>query len=300
MKQIVSISLGSSTRDKSVDVELLGESLRIQRIGTNGSMDRFAELMEEWDGHADCLCLGGLDLYLVCGGRQYTFRQARALAKHATRTPVVDGSGLKNTLERETIHRLHKDRTVKLVDQHILLVSGIDRFGMAEALHEMDCELAFGDLAFSLGVGVAIKSWLMLNIVGFLLLPIVTRLPIQWLYPTGKAQEEISPKFFNLYDWADIIAGDFHFIRRHLPDNLSNKGIITNTTTADDLELLRSRNLDWLVTTTPEFEGRSFGTNVMEGVCVALLDKSTAEVTTDDYLNILQQLKWTPRFVTLT
>jgi hypothetical protein len=47
-----------------------------------------------------------------------------------------------------------------------------------------------------------------------------------------------------------------------------------------------------LITTTPEFEGRSFGTNVMEGVFAAL-----GAQTSDDYRALLSQLSWQPRIV---
>ena len=36
MKRAVSISLGSSTRNKAVEVELLGEMVSIERVGTDG------------------------------------------------------------------------------------------------------------------------------------------------------------------------------------------------------------------------------------------------------------------------
>lgn len=39
MKHAVSISLGSSKRNKSVEVELLGEKVLIERIGTDGDME---------------------------------------------------------------------------------------------------------------------------------------------------------------------------------------------------------------------------------------------------------------------
>jgi hypothetical protein len=38
MKRAVSISIGSSKRDKAVVVELLGEQVSIERIGTDGDM----------------------------------------------------------------------------------------------------------------------------------------------------------------------------------------------------------------------------------------------------------------------
>ncbi len=43
MKRAVSISLGSSKRDKRVQLELLGEPVVIERIGTDGDMERAAQ-----------------------------------------------------------------------------------------------------------------------------------------------------------------------------------------------------------------------------------------------------------------
>ena len=42
MKRAVSISIGSSKRDKAVEVELLGEKVIIERVGTNGDMEKAA------------------------------------------------------------------------------------------------------------------------------------------------------------------------------------------------------------------------------------------------------------------
>ncbi|KUJ90606.1 MAG: hypothetical protein XD37_1142, partial [Thermoanaerobacter thermocopriae] len=36
MKKVVSISIGSSTRNKTAEVEILGEKFVIERIGTDG------------------------------------------------------------------------------------------------------------------------------------------------------------------------------------------------------------------------------------------------------------------------
>ena len=81
-------------------------------------------------------------------------------------------------------------------------------------------------------------------------------------------------------------------IRRFLPENLQGKIIITNTVTKADVELLRERGLKTLITTTPEFDGRSFGANVMESVFAALSARSTRE-----YSALLEKLGWQPRIV---
>jgi hypothetical protein len=58
-----------------------------------------------------------------------------------------------------------------------------------------------------------------------------------------------------------------------MPDDLTGKVIVTNTTTPDDVETFRKARVKYLVTTTPVLEGRSFGTNMMEAALVAVSGK---------------------------
>src|SRR5690606_12800518 len=105
-----------------------------------------------------------------------------------------------------------------------------------------------------------------------LLLPVLSRVPFRWLYPVGSSQDR-TPKagrFDEYYDWADVIAGDWHLIRKHAPASLAGKTVFTNTTTAADVEILRSRQATTLITTTPRFGSRSIGTNLLEAAFVAV------------------------------
>src|SRR5690554_3650848 len=101
MKRIVSVSLGSSKRDHAVETELLGEKFSVERIGTNGDIKKMIALIRELDGKVDAFGLGGIDLYIQAVDRRYTLRDAQKIAAAARSTPIVDGSGLKNTLERK-------------------------------------------------------------------------------------------------------------------------------------------------------------------------------------------------------
>jgi hypothetical protein len=97
MKQVVSVSLGSSKRDHKVEAEFLGEKFVIERIGTDGDMQRAIQMIRELDGKVDAFGMGGIDLYVVAGNRRYALREAKKIAAAAQLTPIVDGSGLKNT-----------------------------------------------------------------------------------------------------------------------------------------------------------------------------------------------------------
>lgn len=301
MKTVVSVSMGASSRDHEVEVDLLGERFRIRRQGTDGDFRKAKEILAELDGKVDAIGLGGIDVYLYSRTRRFEIRDGRRLLDVLKVTPGVDGSGLKNTLERETIRFLLQDGRIPLKGRKVLVVSGMDRFGMAQALEEAGARVVYGDLIFSINVDKPLKSLDELEEQAEKLLPEITKLPISMIYPVGKSQGIIEPTEMTTpyYREAEIIAGDFHFIRRRMPDDLAGKVILTNTVTAADVEELRRRGVEWLVTTTPEFEGRSFGTNVLEAVLLALLGKRWEEVEPGDYLDLIQRLGLKPRIVEL-
>jgi hypothetical protein len=301
MKHVVSVSLGSSSRNHSVETEFLGEKFLIERIGTDGDLEKAEALIKELNGKVDALGMGGIDLYLTAGDRRYVIRDARRLARAAKNTPIVDGSGLKGTLERRVVRYLSQSQAVELAGKRALLVSGVDRWGMAEGLTEAGCILTCGDIIFALGLPVPLHSLAKLKLAAALIAPIVVRLPFTMLYPTGKKQEEekADPRFARYYLNNDIIAGDFLFIKRHLPPEVPGKTIITNTVTAADVDDLKERGVAVLVTTTPELNGRSFGTNVMEAVLVSLADNPSSDLSIGDYERLLDKLELKPRITRL-
>ncbi|HEY4434285.1 MAG TPA: hypothetical protein VGM99_07760, partial [Candidatus Cybelea sp.] len=126
------------------------------------------------------------------------------------------------------------------------------------------------------------------------------KLPFQFFYPTGKKQEKPpEPKYPRYYEEAEIIAGDFHFMRQFMPERLDGKIVLTNTVTERDVDELAARGVKTLITTTPELAGRSFGTNVLEAALLALLGKKWSDVVPADYERLLRELALRPRVVEL-
>lgn len=290
MKTVVSVSLGSSTRDHIGRFEILGQQIHLSRRGVDGQFKKALQLLQELDGHVDAIGLGGIDIYLKSRHDTYVLRDGLRLQQAVSKTPVVDGSGLKNSLERETVRRLADHPTLGLQGKKVLMVCAMDRFGMAEALEEAGADTVYGDMIFSLGIDKPILTLDELEERARKLLPEITKLPISMVYPTGKKQEVIEPDELTrpYFEEADIIAGDFHIMRRRLPDSLAGKGILTNTVTASDIEELKKRGVAWLVTTTPEIEGRSYGTNVLEAALLSVLGKTWEEVSPEDYLHLMK------------
>lgn len=279
---------------------LLGEEFQIERRGTDGDRDAFVRLLEDLDGEVDAIGIGGADLFVVSGDKKYEFREIRSLISVVKQTPIVDGSGLKHTLEREAIRWMGREGVIDWPNTHVLLVSAVDRYGMAQALNKAGAHVNYGDLLFGLGLPIPVRSYDGVQKIANIALPIITKLPLQWFYPTGAKQETRSPKHPKAFAEASVIAGDWHYIRRYAPDDLTGKTIITQTVRTSDLDWLRTAGAARVITTTPVIEGETFATNVMEAVIVALLNKPAAQVTELDFLETLERLDWHPNIIELS
>jgi hypothetical protein len=180
------------------------------------------------------------------------------------------------------------------------MVSALDRFGMAQALVDAGADVLFCDFIFALDKDMAVRDLHTFEEMAERYLPDACKLPFQFFYPTGKKQEKPpEPKYPQYYEEADIIAGDFHFMRQFMPARLDGKIVLTNTVTAANIEELRERGVALLITTTPDFQGRSFGTNVVEAALLALLGKKWEDVSAADYERVLHELHLDPRVIVL-
>ena len=289
MKRAVSVSLGSKSRDKKVVTSLLGEEVSIERIGTDGDEEKAYQLYCELDGKVDAFGVGGIDLYIHALKRDYPLYAGLKLIRDVVTTPVVDGGGLKATLEARIMQDVEEQLGDIIQPKTVLLVAGLTRGGMSKSFIDAGYDLTFGDLMFGLQIPIPINTVPMANFAAAILLPIVGRMPISMLYPTGEKQLEVVPKYEKYYAASKVIAGDWLYIMQHAPDDLSGKVIVTNTTTEADVTFLKDRGVDFLVTTTPVLDGRSFGTNMFEAALVAAAGKNRP-LTTPELDQIIDQL----------
>lgn len=296
MKRAVSISLGSSKRDKAVEVELLGEKVSIERIGTDGDMEKAAQLYKELDGKVDAFGVGGADLGVMVDDKWYPLYSVQSMVRYIKQTPVVDGEGLKNTLENHLAPVIDSRIGDYIADmgKKAFICLGVDRWGMTTSFVDAGYECVFGDLMFGLGLPFAVRSLSGLKTLAAIMMPIAGRLPFEWIYPTGEKQETRVPKWEKYYQWGTVITGDCLYVKRHMPDRLEGKVIATNTTTPEDIDLFREAGVKYLVTSTPVLDGRSFGTNMMEAALVAVSGKGRV-LTRDELNHLLDQLGFEPQ-----
>ena len=293
VKTVVSVSLGASSRNGVGEAEFLGQQVRLERIGTDGDLKKLVALMRELDGQVDAIGTGGIKLHVHAGNKAFPLKGSSQVAAAVSKTPLVDGSGLKDTIERRTFV-IMEEQGIPVKGTKTLLMSAIDRFGMAESLWDLGADVLFGDFLYGLGVPFPIRRLSTIWFYGSLVGPLLRFIPFSWIYPTGKQQEENKPRFPQYFAWADMIAGDYHYIRRYMPEDLKGKTVVTNTVTAKDVEDLRRRGVKILVTGSPDIGGRTFATNVLEAALVAVADKKRA-LSHAEYEEMLDAMNYRPR-----
>jgi hypothetical protein len=304
VKKILSVSIGSALRDHTTRIVFLGQEFEITRQGTNGDVKKATQLYREMDGKVDAFGVGGAGFYLQVADRRYYFREPKMFRNAIKISKVGDGSRVKGLLEKRAFVALEKYLNEKegksLKGMTALQTTVTERYGMGKAMVEAGLDVTFGDLMFALGLPFPMKTLGQARFLAAVLLPIVSQMPFAWLYPLGSEQDKPpQPKWTKYYQRSQVIAGDFLQIRQYMPDELTGKIIVTNTTTSKNVDELRERNLHILVTVTPRLEGRSFGTNVMEATLLALMDKPDSDVTEADFLDLIERIPLEPNIEVL-
>jgi hypothetical protein len=296
IKEVVGVSTGSSRRDHDVKVDMFGESFHIWREGTDGDMDAACERIRELDGTVDAMGMGGIDLSLIAAGRDYHFREGKRFVAAPKLTPLLDGTGLKGAVEGDIPRFMRDELGLDLTGKRVMVTSAVDRWGLADGFYRAGCEMTYADLLYALGIDVMIHDRRTLERTIHVIAPIAVQLPFAWLYDAEAdhtTEVHSDSKHSDLYRRADIIAGDYKWVRKFMPTDMSGKWIVTNTTTPEDVEFLRGCGVELLITSTPRLEGRSFGTNVIEATMVAL-DGAKGRLPDARYQELLRSVGFTP------
>ena len=297
MKKVVSISLGSSRRDHETTATISGEQVHVRRIGVDGDFKRARQLFLELDGEVDAFGMGGCEFGVNFDGRYYQLNSVTPLTT-GLQSPVVDGSGVRGVVESSIGSFLLEHLPNSIGSKRVLCCVSSARWDLAEGFHRTGFAIKFGDPGFILGLPITSQRLWLARTAGRIFIPLVVKLPFRWLYPTGSQQLVNKPKFKAWFEWADVIADDFHYIKRHLPLRIDGKVVVTNTTTAEDVEMLKQRGASFLVTSTPKLAGRTFGTNVFEAMLTAVAGKNR-RLTSEEITVAVDELGFVPEITKL-
>ncbi|MDI3316369.1 MAG: quinate 5-dehydrogenase [Bacillota bacterium] len=262
---VVGVSLGSRRRDFDLRLEAEGRRWRLLRVGTDGDLEAAEQLISRLDGRVAAIGLGGINLAYRLPGRSYAAPEAWRLARRARRTPLADGSLWKAAVEPEAVRLLGE---AGLEPGEAFLASYLDRPELGEALVRAGWRVRVGDAALALGLPWAPGPAAFRRVARWTL-PWLRRLPIRRLYPLGAAQEVAGRSRRGPLARSRLLAGDFHFLYRHLPLRLEGRWMLTSTVRPGELDELRRRGLEGVLLLGPGWRGLAPGANLLEALARA-------------------------------
>jgi predicted amino acid dehydrogenase len=300
-REIRSISLGPSDHDYAFVRQLFGHEFHVQRLGTDGNIRRARELVAQLDGQTDVIGLGGMNFHFQVGRHTFIHQQIQTVAHAAQATPVVDGTHMKNTLERWALSQVAQQQPELFRYRRIFVLSGVDCYATAQVLSQLTDRMVFGDPIFHLNLPITLKSFGQLERYAKWVLPRLCRAPYSRLFPVGPAPVHRTPRGAGFFKQADVIVGDIAYLRHFAPDDLRRKVIVTNSLSSSDLEDLKERGVESVVTLLPPFSDEHPLTdiNVIEAIFTNLIDRPAAALTDDDYLDLVSRWDLKPQVMVL-
>lgn len=296
MKRVGIVSLGPQVEDAGFVTEFMGTQVEVEWHGTQGDVNQAKRKIRELDGKVDVIGLDSMNRAFHVAGKRYVIEEIEAVARDATRTPVVDGSNLKGTLERWAVAWIHeKFPDILKPTTRVFIPCGAERWHMAKVLGEYTDFLEFGDAMMHYGWPWPLHGLPQLERYAEWFLDWMVQKPHKVLHPSGNWQREVAPKFVRAFRKASVIGGGLNYIRKYAPRALRNNIVITSSLSGQDLEDLRDKGVRTIFTTTPEMNGRSYGQNVLEAIMVAASEKRFEELRTEDFLRMISDSGIEPR-----
>ena len=155
MKTVIGISLGAKQQDFEFRTRLLGQALRVRRLGTDGDLAQAGRLLREWDSRADAVGLG-----LAKGGRVGSgdARRAARLRALVTRAPVSNGARLSDVLLEWAVRHAQSTLGHYFDNTKVLFFNGLSHQKLASTMSEYTPNLHFADPVLQLGAPKLLTS----------------------------------------------------------------------------------------------------------------------------------------------
>ncbi len=296
MKNVLVVHLGSG--EETDTVTFLDQQINIRQVGCGGDAELARAIINTADGNVDAIGLEGLPAVLQLGLARRTHEIGSTLARAAKTTPVVDGSGVQEGLERWGIILADRAEPGIFSGKHILLVPGMNHTGFAQALQRHSNWIRYADpvVYFAMPDFPGVGSRKTLDQVASPTLEQLKDAPFRRITPqpgtpgTGRARRP--------FEWADVLVGDIGAIRRYAPQKLAHKTVVVNSASEEDIEDLRQRGASILVMLIPDLHQnsvrRGFGVAAVEAVLAALRPDPQSPLSEDTYLDLIANLDWKP------
>jgi predicted amino acid dehydrogenase len=305
MKTIVNISLGPSRDDYEFNPRFMGKNFRIIRIGTDGSLELMADLLEQWDNKADVIGLGSIQFPFNIGPKNMGEKDTQTLYQLAAKlsTPFTTGDSLRSVGHEWTIRHLqYSFGNNYFNNSRVVFFSGMINSNTAAAVAEYTTNLKFCDPILEHGIPKFLTTIddlkLYANGIHSVLKWVPTRAISNFAMPLRAYNEFIIQQAIQQ---AHIVVvpyfNFFKYLQRCGFKELSGKTVITATAYDDRVKFLTDRGVDVIIDSTPKILENVVGVSVLEAMIMVALGKTPETLTRDDLLEVISERHMDPRVI---
>ncbi len=299
MKQIVSISLGSSSEDYEFETEFLGQKFFIRRFGTDRDERKASKLLKQWEKEADVIGLGMVREHYSIGTKRFIQKDTARLEKTVKSVPVTTGSRLRNMLQRWAIRHTQLELNGYFNNARVLFLSGMLNYDMAAVMSEFTDNLSFADPVIQMGIPKVLTSLNALELYAAGSHEVLKWTPSKFLNPSLAVITEWNHFILRkTIQKANIIVGPFSEIEKYADlEEIAGKTVVTSTVSDERLEFLESCGARLIIDVSPQVLDHVVGVNILEAMIVATLEKDPKEISNEDYLEIMRDYQLEPRLI---
>jgi predicted amino acid dehydrogenase len=298
MKKVVSVSLGSSSKDYEFQTRFLGQHFQVSRVGADEDEGKAWELLRRYQSEADAIGLGMIRDHYDIGSRRHVHKDTERLLNVVTRVPATTGSDLRRLLQVRAVRHVQRKLVNYFNNNLVLFLSGMVNYDMALAMSDYTPNLKFADAVLDTGAPAILTSLDQLEVYArgaqiassFLPTERLSRLP-----GLSKLRKEILTREM---EKCHVIVGTYDDIAVFgTPANLEGKTLITSAIDDDALEFFKDCNVNLVVDVSPMLFDQVVGLNTIQAMVLAALETTPEELSEHDLEEIVEELKIEPRLL---
>ena len=305
MKQIVSVSLGSSDYDYEFETEFMGQKFNIKRLGTDGSPDVASEMLKDWENKADALGVGGINFSYSIGSSRSADKQRKQIEslRSQVRSPITTGETLRRVSFEWAIRHLQFQFGNNYFDYNkVLFLSGMLNYSIAKVISEYTDNLTFADPVYENGIPKFLNSLNEFEMYAKGVHDVLEWVPskrlVESAVPVRKWNEFIIRKAIQKNHVVVVPSFGFEdYLKNCGIEELGGKTIISATVYEDRVQFLKERGVHTIIDCTPKILEHVVGFNVLEALISATVGVPLDRLGDDDILEVISEQRMDPRVI---
>ncbi len=294
MKNVMGISLGSSSQDFDFETSFLGQTMRVRRQGTDGSLPKAIKLLKQSERQADAIGLGLVLESAGVGRRVLSDAEKHRLA--ASRVPLTTGERLGEIFLEWALRRTQAGLGHYFDNAKVLFFSGLAQHKLAMAMAEFSQNLQFADPLRQLGLPKLLGSIEALDLYASGAHHVFDWLPPR-VIPLPLLQQWSDHVLRRAMQQATVLVAPVHEFDGFGLEELAGKTLVTSTVNDERLASFKDRGVHLVVDGSPVLAGHVLGPALLDAMIIAATAKRADQILEDDYLEIIAELQLEPRLL---